>query len=280
MDPQTPRTVAQIRAALRSGDYVFSSAALAVSPVWPTAIAAAGLDFLFVDSEHTPLGRETLAWLCRAYASVNLPTVVRIPEPDAFHAAMVLDGGASGFIAPYVETVEQARQLTAVARYRPLKGRRAQQAIEDPSSLEPELRGYLEHRNQHTLLIANIESVPAIENLPEILAVGGIDAVLIGPHDLSCSLGIPEQYEHPKFDEAVRTIFRTAREHHVGAGIHFWTNIEQEITWAKESGANLIMHSADVTLYRDALLRDMTHLRHALGKSTSSEPPTPGAVDV
>jgi 2-keto-3-deoxy-L-rhamnonate aldolase RhmA len=102
---------------------------------------------------------------------------------------------------------------------RPLKGRRLADALRDRNTLEPELADYLEKRNGDKILIANIESVPAIENLHEICSVQGLDAVLIGPHDLSCSLGIPEQYTHPRFDEAVRTIFRIAREHGVGAGI-------------------------------------------------------------
>lgn len=254
-----------IRTALRSGKRVYSTAALAVSPLWPRVLSSAGIDFVFVDSEHTAHGRDTLAWLCRSYASVDLPTVVRIPEPDPYHAAMVLDGGAAGFIAPYIETAEQVQQLTAVARYRPLKGARVQAAIEDPASLEPELRAYLEQRNASTLFIANIESVPAIENLDQILQVGSIDAVLIGPHDLSCSLGIPEQYEHPRFDEAVRTIFRVARQHGVGAGIHFWTNIDQEVRWAQEAGANLLMHSSDLNLFQEALVHQIGHLRRQLG---------------
>ncbi|MCA9171202.1 MAG: hypothetical protein KDB23_26195 [Planctomycetales bacterium] len=250
-----------LRRALRGGAYVYSSAVVANCPLWPNAARQARLDFVFADSEHTPVDRATLAWLCRAYGSVSIPVVVRIPSPDPFAASMVLDGGARGFIAPYIETVEQVEALTAVARYRPLKGARAAAAITDPKSLEPELRGYLEERNAETIFIANIESVPAIENLSALLSVGGIDAVLIGPHDLTCSLGIPEKYDHPRFDEAVRTIFRVAREHNVGAGVHFWTNMKQEIDWARTAGANLIMHSSDWTLYAEGLARDLTFLR-------------------
>lgn len=260
-----------IRAALRSGKVVYSTAAIAVSPLWPRVLSTAGIDFVFVDSEHTAHGRDTLAWLCRSYSSVNLPTVVRIPEPDPFHAAMVLDGGAAGFIAPYIESAEQVKQLTAVARFRPLKGVRAQAALDDPKSLEPELQSYLEQRNASTLFIANIESVPAIENLDEILQVGSLDAVLIGPHDLSCSLGIPEQYDHPRFDEAVRTIFRKARQHGVGAGIHFWTDIDQEVRWAQEAGANLLMHSSDLNLLQEALTNQIGYLRRQLGDASDTD---------
>lgn len=255
----------EIRAALREGRRVYSTAVVAVAPLWAAALSKGGADFVFIDSEHTPVGRETLAWTCRAYSAVNIPPIVRIPSPDPYEAAKVLDGGAAGFIAPYIETADQVRELTGVARYRPLKGARLERAVNDPASLEPELRSYLEDRNADTLFIANIESVPAIENLDDILSVGGIDSVLIGPHDLSCSLGIPEQYTHPRFDEAVRTIFSTARKHNTGAGIHFWTGMDQEIDWAKTAGGNLIMHSSDFALFADGLQRELTELRTALG---------------
>lgn len=256
----------EIRESLRSGRNVYSTAAIAVSNLWPDLLQQAGVDFVFVDSEHTPLDRSMLSSLCRSYRGVELPTVVRIPNPDPFEAAKVLDGGAAGFIAPYIETPDQVRALTETARYRPLKGARALAAISNPASLESELADYLEHRNQDTIFIANIESVPAIENLDAILAVGSLDAVLIGPHDLSCSLGIPEQYEHPRFDQAVRQILRTARQHRVGAGIHFWTNIAQEIDWAKTAGANLIMHSSDASLFGQGLCRELGEIRTALGE--------------
>ncbi|MBM79501.1 MAG: aldolase [Planctomycetaceae bacterium] len=254
-----------IREALRSGKRIYSTAVVASSPLWPKALASAGADFVFIDSEHTPVGRESLAWQCRSYAAVGVTPVVRIPSPCPYEAAKVLDGGAHGFIAPYIETADQVKALTAAARYRPLKGDRVAKAVEDPDTLEPELRDYLERRNADTVFITNIESVPAIENLDEILSVGSVDSVLIGPHDLSCSLGVPEQYEHPKFDEAVREIFKKAREHNVGAGIHFWTNAEQEIDWAKTAGGNLIMHSADLHFFGAHLKQELNELRIALG---------------
>ena len=154
--------------------------------------------------------------------------------------------------------------MVGAVKWRPLKGRQLAEALRDPATLEPELRDYLEKRNGDKILIANIESVPAIENLDEICSVPGLDAVLIGPHDLSCSLGIPEQYTHPRFDEAVRTIFRIAREHHVGAGCHYWLSLEQEIAWS-QAGGNLVMHSSDVATFSRTLKSEIEQLRKALG---------------
>jgi 4-hydroxy-2-oxoheptanedioate aldolase len=254
----------EIRQALHAGRLVYSTAGTAASSRWPALLKQAGADFVFIDTEHIPLGRETLAWMCAAYAGLGLPPVVRIPSPDPVEATKVLDGGAGGVIGPYVESPEQVQALVGAARWRPLKGRRLADALRDPSTLEPELRRYLEARNQDTILIVNIESVPAIEKLDAIVSVPGLDAVLIGPHDLSCSLGIPEQYGHPRFDEAVRTIFRIARKHGVGAGIHFWEGIDREVAWS-EAGGNLIMHSSDLAFVSQQLKHDLAELRSKLG---------------
>lgn len=239
------------------------------SPVWPRFLQKAGVDFVFIDSEHTPLDRGILSWMCQTFSALGIPPVVRIPSPDPFEAYKVLDGGAAGFIAPYMETAEQARQLMGVIRYRPLKGKRLQDAIRDPNTMEPELRKYLEERNKSGLFIANIESVPAIENLDEILSLGAVDSILIGPHDLSCSLGIPEQYTHPKFIAAVETIFRKARANNCGAGLHWWPGVHDELHWANVGG-NLIMHATDITLANMRLQDELTEIRKKLGESGSA----------
>lgn len=259
------RTGREIREALRAGRRVYSSAVIAPSTFWPQAVQQSGIDFVFLDTEHVPLDRATLSWMCRTYAALGIPPVVRIPNNDLYEASKVLDGGAGGIIGPYLETVDQARALVGAARWRPLKGARLEQALNDPMSLEPELRQYLELRNADTLCIANIESTAAIDNLEQIVNVPGLDAVLIGPHDLSCSLGIPEQYAHARFDEAVHTVFRIARAAGIGAGIHFWDDPDREIAWSR-AGGNLVMHSSDMAMYRATLKNEIADLRAALGE--------------
>jgi 4-hydroxy-2-oxoheptanedioate aldolase len=253
----------EIRQALHEGRLVFSTAAISPSTYWPQIAKQVGIDFVFIDTEHIPLDRATLSWMCRAYSALGVPPVVRIPCNDLYEASKVLDGGASGVIGPYLETVEQAHKLVGACRWRPLKGRRLEQALENPASLEPELRSYLEQRNADVICIANIESVAAIENLEKIVRVPGLDAVLIGPHDLSCSLGIPEQYTHARFDEAVRTIFRIARAAGIGAGIHYWESLDLEVAWS-QAGGNLIMHSSDLAIFRQTLKSELDTLRSRL----------------
>jgi len=260
-----------LRQAMRSGQRVYGTLVSAPATLWVGMTEGAALDFVFIDTEHIPNDRQTLSWMCHAYRAIDLPPIVRVPEPDAYEACKVLDGGAAGIIFPYTETIEQVRQLVGACRYRPLKGARLQAALDDPQSLEPELRTYLEERNAGSIAVANIESVPAIENLDELLAIEGLDAVLIGPHDLSCSLGIPEQYDDPRFDQAVRTIFSKARAAGKGAGIHYFQEgLEAEVEWVK-AGGNFIVHAGDVHFYRQTLQREIDSLRKSLGDERASD---------
>ena len=254
---------------LRLGRRVYGTLITSTSPHLPRNLRDTGLDFVFIDTEHIAIDDQELSWMCQLYHEMNLAPVVRIPRPDPYRACKVLDGGARGIIAPYVESAAEVRALIGAVKYRPLKGTKLAGILNGEEDPEEELESYLERRNADRSLIVNIESVPAIENLDEILAVPGLDAVLIGPHDLSCSLGIPEQYRHERFDRAVREILTKARAAGVGAGIHFWGDLEQEIEWAR-CGANLFLHSADVMLFTSALRSDLNRARRALGDEVNS----------
>jgi 4-hydroxy-2-oxoheptanedioate aldolase len=104
-----------------------------------------------------------------------------------------------------------------------------------------------------------------------------VDAVLIGPHDLSCSLGVPEQYDAPEFDAAVRAIARGARARGVGAGIHSWMGAAREASWARD-GMNFFIHSADIIAMRETLSRDVRELRAALGDRGTAQAAKPENV--
>jgi 4-hydroxy-2-oxoheptanedioate aldolase len=253
----------QLRQQLRAGKTVFGTLIVSPSPRWPEAVRGSGLDFVFIDTEHIALDRAQLSWMCQTYAALGLPPIVRIPSPDPYAATMALDGGAAGVVAPYIETPEQVQALRGAVKLRPIKGRRLEEMLQgDP--VEPELDAYVRNGANDRLLIVNIESAPAIKALDAILAVPGVDAVLIGPHDLSCNLGVPERYDHPDFLGACETIFLKARAAGVGAGIHFWGEIEQQAHFLK-LGANLLIHSADITLFKKHLAADLQAIRQAAG---------------
>jgi 2-keto-3-deoxy-L-rhamnonate aldolase RhmA len=254
---------------LRAGELLLGTLLVSPSPMWPRALEGSGLDFVFIDTEHIALDRAQVSWMCQTYARMGLPPIVRIPSPDPFEATKMLDGGAAGIIAPYVETPEQAQALRGAVKLRPIKGRRLANRLAG-ATFEPELEQYVAQRNEQALIL-NIESVPAIEALDEILAVPGVDAVLIGPHDLSCNLGVPEQYDHPKFRAAVQTIFQKARTAGIGAGIHFWGDPKQQAAFVRD-GASFLIHSGDISLFQKHLRLEVAAIKAAVGVK-----PAPGA---
>lgn len=249
---------------LRSGRRAYGTLIVSTSPRWPEEVRKLGLDFVFLDGEHMPLDRDRLSWMCRTYRAMELAPIVRLPSPDPYQASMALDGGASGILAPYIETAEQVQALRAAVKFRPLKGRTLQRIIAGEERMEEPLAGYIREYNESNLLWVNIESRPALDALDDILAVPQLDGVVIGPHDLSCSLGVPEQYRHPLFVDAVRTIVRKARAAGVAAGIHYFFGIDQEIEWAKD-GMNILIHASDMTAFMESMSRDLQAIKEAVG---------------
>ena len=157
---------------LRQGDRVYGTLVTSTSPRMIPLLAGMPVDFVFIDTEHIPIDRHDLAYMCYAFDASGLAPIVRIPTPDPYVAGQVVDNGAVAVVAPYVETVEQVRTLVGAVKKRPLKGRKLAQEIEGSVPFEPELSAYVQKHNAGLSVIVNIESVPAIEVLDEILAVG------------------------------------------------------------------------------------------------------------
>jgi 4-hydroxy-2-oxoheptanedioate aldolase len=261
----------ELRKALQTRRRVYGTLVVSPSPHWPAAVQAAGLDFVFIDTEHIAQDRKELAWMCQNYQAVEIAPIVRIPTPDPYQASMALDGGAAGVVAPYVETVEEVYKLVGAVKYSPLKGRKLNNILTKTSPPERKLERYLQNHNEEKSLIVNIESLPAIEALEDILAVEGLDAILVGPHDLSCSLGIPEDYTNPSFLDAIEQIIHKAYEQNISVGIHvFFPDLDQEIRWI-QAGANFVLHSGDILLFKNALQREITSLRTSAGDAKEAE---------
>ena len=250
---------------IKEGEIVYGTCIVSTSPVWSGAISQSLLDFVFLDTEHIPLDRNELAMLCKVYQAMGLATIVRISYPDPYLACMAKDVGATGVLAPYVEDAGQIRQIVGATKYRPLKGERLYRVLDGTETLEPELMAYLEKYNAGSMCLVNIESMTAVARLSSLLDTPGLDAVIIGPHDLSINMGLPEQYEHPAFEEVVREIIHQTREKGIAAGIHFPCNPERQIKWIRE-GVNIVLHSSDMGLFNQKLKEDISLIRRAAGE--------------
>ena len=169
--------------------------------------------------------------------------IVRVPIPDPHYVTMALDAGAQGVLAPYCETVEEVEQVVGAAKWRPLKGSLLRKVVETGEFPSQATKEYLENRNINNVCIIGIESVPAIERLDSMLDVRDIDAVFVGPNDLSISLGVPDQYDHPDYEAALRRILSICEAHNTPTLIHHQT-VPLTQKWLRE-GARFVLYSSD-----------------------------------
>ncbi len=239
------------------------------------------VEFVFIDTEHVPMDRSDVALVCGHFSGHGLSPAVRILNPDLHLAAAALDAGAEGIVVPYIESVDEIAEMAAVVRYRPLKGERLSRVASGEEQLSDDTEKYLLKANENHYFLIGIESVPAMDNLEALLSVAGVDGVFIGPHDLSLSLEVPEQYQHPRFVEAVLTIIRTARKAGVGAGMHIKpdTAPPEPLNQYIDAGLNWILYSHDVTIMVEAANQQLDRIRSIHGDSfetpSSSESTAP-----
>ena len=253
----------QIKAACLAGRRVYGTLIASPSPKWAAECPKAGLDFVFIDAEHMPMDPQARGWMLRCYRAMGIAPIVRIPScsyQDAFHA---VEHGAEGVIAPYMETVEEVKTLIGAVKYRPLKGERLRGVLDGTIELSQKEKDYFRNYNDGNLLLLNIESRAAADNL-ESLLLPEVDAVIIGPHDLSINLGHPEEYEHPEFSAYVKHIIETCRARGVGVGNHSSWDLRQQIQWAKW-GMNILQWNSDVGRFVQGVSADFAQVRRALG---------------
>ena len=176
------------------------------SPEVARALAAAGFDWAFVDMEHGNFDLETVQDICKVANAVGLAPIVRVGDLQYSLVARALDCGAHGIIFPRIESVELLERAVSWTRFPPLgiRGFGLNNTHVDyaPLSFVEILNGM----NERTMVVVQIETGRAVEMREELLSVPGIDAVMIGPADLSISLGVPGEFQHPKMVEAMEKV--------------------------------------------------------------------------
>ena len=193
------------------------------SPEITRVLAAAGLDWTYLDSEHGGFDLETLQDLARAANDNGLCPIIRVAELSYALVARALDSGAQGVLFPRVESPELLAQAISWTRFPPLgvRGFGLQ-----PTHLNYEMKSMADiiaHMNQQVMVVLQIETVTALNRVDELLAVPGVDAVMVGPADLSVSLGVPGQFEHPSMIAAIEKIRDACVRAHVAPGLHMRT---------------------------------------------------------
>lgn len=173
-----------------------------------------GFDFVLLDAEHGPMSVESAAHLLRAAECAGITPIVNVPSSNPQTIGRYLDIGALGIQVPQVNDRDEAEAIVRAVKYYPL----GQRGMAHPRSgcygLAESMTDYVEQANKETMVIASIENIEGVMHLPHILDTEGIDVFLIGPHDLSQSLGMPGQIGTPLVKSAIDTIVKQVR----GAG--------------------------------------------------------------
>ena len=192
--------------------------------VYPSAeiartFAAAGFDYVFIDMEHGTFNLETAHHMIRAALDTGITPIVRVGELAYSLVARLLDGGAQGIILPRVEDPRVLEEALAWMRFPPI-GKRGYGV--NPTMVGYEARTFAEiiqHQNSNTLAVVQFETVTAMERAGELLSVPGMDIAMVGPADLSISLGIPGQLDHPLLIATVERLIERCVAHGVVPGI-------------------------------------------------------------
>jgi 4-hydroxy-2-oxoheptanedioate aldolase len=197
------------------------------------------------------------------FSTLGISPIVRIPFPCARHAAMALDAGADGIVAPYVETVDEVREVVGAVHYRPAKGRQLRQILDGTRPPNATMRAFFDRFNQHQYTIIGIESVAAYDNLDALISVPGVDGVFMGPHDLSVSLEAPEQWDNPALIQLIEDVIVRCGAAGIGVGVHLHPSIFS-VEQAKRFvslGMNWILDGADLNQTTHALKNRRAELR-------------------
>jgi 2-keto-3-deoxy-L-rhamnonate aldolase RhmA len=179
------------------------------SPIVAEAMGHAGFDWGVVDMEHAPLDMMTVLQLLQALGNTRMVAVVRVPWNDAVMVKRVLDAGATTLLFPFVQNAAEARRAVAATRYPP-QGQRGMSGMSRASKFGT-VPNYLKNADAGLGVIVQLETPQALAQLEEIAAVEGVDAVFVGPADLSANMGHVGQFTHPAVMQAMADAARRCK---------------------------------------------------------------------
>jgi len=254
----------ELRRELKAGRTAVGSWINTCSAVTAELMAAVGFDFLAVDAEHSAADLPQAQALFQAIraGSPDCAPLVRLPGHDYAMVKRFLDAGALGVIAPLINAPEQAEEVVRAVKYPPegARGVGFCRANMYGMRFEEEMRS----ANDRTLVCVQIEHADGVERADEILSVPGVDAAFIGPYDLSASMGITGQLNHPQMQAARRRVLEAAGRHGVAAGIHVVRPDVDEFMERWREGYRFIAYSLDVTMLIEACRTGLAAIRHRL----------------
>jgi len=207
-------------------------------------MAKAGYDWLVIDLEHSSIDIQTAAKLIRIIDLCNVTPLVRLTSNNPDQIKRVMDAGAYGIVVPMVNSRKQAEQAVASTRYGP-KGIRGV-GLARAQGYGNKFKEYLKWQRDEPIVIVQIEHKDAINNLEEIFTTPGVDGFIIGPYDLSCSLGIPGEFNNKEFIDTVNYIKSIGEKFNCSVGMHIVEPDSSILSKCIDDGYKFIAYSVDI----------------------------------
>ena len=249
-----------VKKKLQNGEFAIGTMAFEFNSSGLGRLAAtAGAEFVIFDMEHTGWSIETIRLLVATTRSANIVPMVRVPATDYHFFSRTLDVGAMGLMVPMVSTAQQAQVIVNSAKYPPIGQRGAAFGVAHDDYASGDILAKMKTANDNVMLIAQIETVEGLENLESIAEVDGIDVLWVGHFDLTNSMGIPGQFDHPKYLSALDQVSDVARATGKSAG--FMATTVNEGRSMLERGFRSLAYGGDLWLYQKALAEGITQLR-------------------
>ncbi|MGD8777296.1 MAG: aldolase/citrate lyase family protein [Syntrophobacterales bacterium] len=215
-------------------------------PAIAEIMSGSGFDWLAVDLEHSVITIREAEELIRVIALSGVWPLVRLSANDPVQIKRVMDAGAHGVIVPMVNSTSDAKQAVEAVRYPP-EGKRGV-GLARAQGYGSTFESYRKWLNQESVVVAQVEHIEAVHNLEAILSVDGIDGFIVGPYDLSGSLGVPGQFDHPSMEEAMETIQSTGIASGKAAGIHVIEPDTEELLQRVNEGYSFLAYSLDIRM--------------------------------
>ncbi len=237
-----------LREVINKKGFAIGSWINSASPVVAEEMAYSGFDFLTIDAEHSSVGTYHTQLLIQAIetGSRRCNPLVRLPSKDPFIVKKYMDLGAAGVIAPFVMNAKEARNVVGSVKYPPEGSRGVGFARSNKYGID--IDNSLRDDNSKSFVCIQIEHINAVKNLNSILKVKGLDAVMIGPYDLSASMGIAGDLTNKKLLDVQKKVLKACQKNKIIPGIHVVKpNIEETINRIRE-GFQFVAFSLDITI--------------------------------
>jgi len=255
--------LSRVREKLRAGKPVLCTKMNSADPVVADIIGILGFDCLWLCNEHTPLDGDRLCHLIRTAALNKMDTMVRTSKGSYSDLVRPLEAGASGLMIPHCMSADEARHIVRNTRFHPVGCRPMDGGNIDGQYCMLPMIDYMRLANENTFVVVQIEDPEALEQMDEIAAVEGIDALFVGPGDLSQAMGIPGQTNHPEVEDAIRSVARACQKQGRAWGLPVTAQNSAKYV---EMGARFLSSGADIfglQVYYRELRRDFERLGFA-----------------